>query len=120
MSATPSSSVCCTPVPEEDLDFGSYGYIKSMFGFNFKKQLSKCAFYKSSNVADQKAMADLLENITKVYFAISEKLALKLNELKWNGGDMGDDAAKRTYIEDASRKFKNRMATILQSLHNRT
>ncbi|MEC8211246.1 MAG: hypothetical protein VX031_00720, partial [Bacteroidota bacterium] len=106
-----------TPIKDDqtDLDFGTYDFVRSLFDFNFGKELSKSNFYKSANVADQKAMADLLEKLRDLWFTFNSKLHDKLDAFHWEGGGEGDVAVRKKTIEDANRLFKNRIGTILQS-----
>ena len=106
-----------TPIKDDqtDLDFGTYDFVRSLFDFNFGKELSKSNFYKSANVADQKAMADLLEKLRDLWFTFNSKLHDKLDAFHWEGGGEGDVAVRKKTIEDTNRLFKNRIGTILQS-----
>ena len=105
-----------TPTQNKDeLDFGSYGYIQSLFGFNFNKQMSKCSFYKTAAVTEQKHLTDLLTNIRDMYFDVCDNLKSKLDELVYTGGGEGDMALENDYISKANKAFKTQLDTMLQS-----
>ena len=95
-----------TPIKDDqtDLDFGTYDFVRSLFDFNFGKELSKSNFTKAPMLLIKKQWQTFLKN-SEIFGSLSTKTSWQLDAFHWEGGGEGDVVVRKT-IEDTNRLFK--------------